>query len=196
MSLCLKKICFILVVLFAGIAALFDPFSGFADNKAAAFTLYSSDIIDGETLSEKHVYNGFGCTGQNISPALSWDKVPAGTKSFALTVHDPDAPTGSGWWHWITFNIPASITELPQGAGSHIHDIHPNIMQGVNDYGSNTFGGACPPKGDQPHRYIFTVHALSVPYLEIPENASAALIGYNINANTIAQSKIVPTYGR
>src|SRR5262249_36039899 len=124
----------------------------------ATFKLESPTIKPGATLSEQQVFNGMGCSGKNTSPALHWSGAPAGTKSFALTLYDPDAPTGSGWWHWVVFNLPPSITSLPEGAGSADGGkLPPGTVQGRTDFGTTGFGGACPPPGDKPHRYIFTV---------------------------------------
>src|SRR5690349_12437302 len=128
---------------------------------AAGFTLSSADIAPNATLTQNQVFNGFGCSGKNISPALSWSGAPAGTQSYALTVYDPDAPTGSGWWHWVVINIPPNVTELPANAGA---EGGANLPKGASnvriDYGVAAWGGVCPPEGDKPHRYIFTVHAL------------------------------------
>lgn len=160
------------------------------------FQLTSNDIKQGK-LSETQVFNGFGCTGQNISPALTWKNAPKNTKSFAVTVYDPDAPTGSGWWHWVVYNLPADSQELATGAGSENSSSLPTgAIQGRTDFGSHSFGGACPPKGHGLHRYIFTVHALKVDKLEIPNEASAAMIGYMINANQIAKTSFTAKYGR
>lgn len=164
---------------------------------AAGFTLGSPTIKPGAMLTDAQVFNGFGCEGKNISPALKWSGAPKGTKSFALTVYDPDAPTGSGWWHWVVINLPASITELPEGAGSADGKGLPaGAMQGRTDFGAPGFGGACPPKGDKPHRYIFTVHALKTEKIEVPSDATAALVGFMINANRIGSASFTARYGR
>lgn len=164
---------------------------------AKDFTLSSPQIKPGATLTDAQVFNGFGCSGGNVSPALAWRNAPEGTKSFALTVYDPDAPTGSGWWHWVVYNIPANVNSLPEGAGSGDFAALPaGASQGRTDFGSTGFGGACPPVGDKPHRYIFTVHALKAERLEIPEGATAALIGYMINANKLGSAGFTAYYGR
>src|SRR3954465_14424129 len=115
-----------------------------------------------------------GAGGQNVSPQLSWSGAPAGTKSFALTLYDPDAPTGSGWWHWVVYDIPATATELPQGAGSGKAPLPAGTVQGKTDFGAAGYGGAGPPPGDKPHRYVFTVYALKVDKLDLPADASPA----------------------
>ncbi|TDF39723.1 YbhB/YbcL family Raf kinase inhibitor-like protein [Alteromonadaceae bacterium M269] len=164
---------------------------------ADTFTVSSSDIAHGEFMSKTHEFNGFGCTGDDLSPQLSWSNAPEGTKSFAITAYDPDAPTGSGWWHWQVVNIPSSATTLKTGAGSAKKNAMPKgTVQVENDYGVAGFGGACPPEGHGAHRYFFTVHALSVEKLELPEGASGALAGYMINANTIESSTIQALYKR
>ena len=164
---------------------------------AAEFTLGSPSIKPESTLTLDQVFNGFGCTGKNISPALNWRGAPEGTKSFALTVYDPDAPTGSGWWHWVVYNLPANTQSLPAGAGTvEGKDLPAEAAQGRTDFGTTGFGGACPPEGDKPHRYIFTLHALKVEKLEIPEGATAALIGYMINANRIDKASFTAYYSR
>jgi Raf kinase inhibitor-like YbhB/YbcL family protein len=164
---------------------------------AASFKLVSPTIKPGAMLTDAQVFNGFGCEGKNISPALKWSGAPKGTKSFALTVYDPDAPTGSGWWHWVVINLPASTTELPEGAGSADGKGLPaGAMQGRTDFGAPGFGGACPPKGDKPHRYIFTVHALKTEKIEVPSDATAALVGFMINANRIGSASFTARYGR
>ncbi len=166
-------------------------------SQASEFTLSSNDISEGGMMSNQHEFNGFGCTGGDLSPHLKWAHAPKGTKSFAITVYDPDAPTGSGWWHWQAINLPASMTELATGAGSLDSAL---IAQGVrqiqNDYGVSAFGGACPPEGHGVHRYRFTVHALSVEKLELPENASGALTGYMINQHTLDSSSIESLFER
>ena len=164
---------------------------------AANFTLTSPTIKPGSTLSEAQVFNGFGCTGKNVSPALKWSGAPAGTKSYALTVYDPDAPTGSGWWHWVVYNIPANATELPEGAGTADGKGLPSgSAQGKTDFGAPGFGGACPPKGDKPHRYIFTVYALKTDKLDIPPDGTAALVGFMIHANQLGKATFTAKYGR
>ncbi len=164
---------------------------------AAGFSLASPTIKPGSTLTEAQVFNGFGCTGKNVSPALKWSGAPSGTKSFALTVYDPDAPTGSGWWHWVVYNIPASATELAEGAGTADGKGLPaGSQQGRTDFGAPGFGGACPPPGDKPHRYIFTVYALKTDKLDIPEGGTAALVGYMINANKLGSASFTAKYGR
>ncbi len=163
---------------------------------AGKLTLKSADVKPGGTLGEQQVFNGMGCTGGNVSPQLSWENAPPDTKSFAVTVYDPDAPTGSGWWHWLVYDIPAAAKELPQGAGSGKAALPEGARQGRTDFGTRGFGGACPPPGDKPHRYVFTVYALKVDKLDVPEDASAAMIGFNAKANALASATFTATYGR
>jgi hypothetical protein len=164
---------------------------------AADFKLASPTVKPGSMLSDAQVFNGFGCTGKNVSPALKWSGAPAGTKSYALTVYDPDAPTGSGWWHWVVYNIPASASELTEGAGTADGKGLPaGSAQGNTDFGAPGFGGACPPKGDKPHRYIFTVYALKTDKLDIPAGGTAALVGFMINANKLGSATFSAKYGR
>jgi len=162
---------------------------------AEGLELTSPDVKVNEPIAATFVYNGFGCTGQNLSPALSWKNAPAGTKSFAITAYDPDAPTGSGWWHWVAYDLPATLRNLPSGAGK-AGALPGGAKQGRNDYGGNEFGGACPPPGDKAHRYIFTVYALKVDKLEVPTDASTALIGYMLNANKLVTATTTALYGR
>ena len=164
---------------------------------ASEFKLSSPTIKPNSTLNDAQVFSGFGCTGQNISPALTWTPGPAGTKSYAVTVYDPDAPTGSGWWHWVVYNLPANTTSLAENAGTaNSTSLPAGTVQGRTDFGSAGFGGACPPVGDKPHRYIFTVHALKTEKIEVPADATAALIGYMINANRLAKASFTAKYGR
>jgi Raf kinase inhibitor-like YbhB/YbcL family protein len=164
---------------------------------AAGFHLMSPTIKPGSMLSDEQVFNGFGCTGKNVSPALKWSGAPKDTKSFALTVYDPDAPTGSGWWHWVVYNIPASASELAEGAGTADGKGLPaGSAQGNTDFGAPGFGGACPPKGDKPHRYIFTIYALKTDKLDIPAGGTAALVGFMINANKLGSATFMAKYGR
>ena len=164
---------------------------------AMAFELTSSDpdVKNGKPMTKAQEYKGFGCAGDNLSPALEWKDPPAGTRSFAVTVYDPNAPTGSGWWHWVVYNIPATATGLPAGIGA--QGVLPEgAKQGRNDYGEHAFGGACPPPGDRPHHYIFTVYALKVAKITVPEDASPALIGFNILGNRLGLAKMTTTYSR
>jgi Raf kinase inhibitor-like YbhB/YbcL family protein len=164
---------------------------------AATFKLESPTIKPGATLTEEQVYNGFGCDGKNLSPALRWSGAPEGTKSFAVTLYDPDAPTGSGWWHWVVFNIPASATSVVEGAGSPDGGkLPPGSVQGPTDFGAPGFGGACPPKGDKPHRYIFTVYALKTEKLEVPAEASGAVARAMIHGNALGSATLTAKYGR
>ena len=165
--------------------------------QAAAMSLSSPTIEPGSTLTDAQVFKGFGCEGRNMSPALKWSGAPKDAKSFAITVYDPDAPTGSGWWHWVVYNIPATVTELPEGAGAADGKGLPaGAVQGRTDFGAPGFGGACPPQGDKPHRYIFTVHALKVDKLDLPPDATAALVGFMINANRVGKASFEARYGR
>jgi hypothetical protein len=166
-----------------------------AAGSAAAFDLRSPDVSEGATLSKAQVYSGYGCTGDNLSPALAWTGAPAGTRSFAVTVYDPDAPTGSGWWHWLVYDLPAAINSLPRGIGRSA-ELPAGAQQARNDFGTRDFGGACPPPGNKPHRYIFTIHALKVDKLDVPPDASAARVGVAINVNQIDKTSITARYGR
>ena len=139
--------------------------------------LMSNDLRDGEKLPHRHVFNGMGYDGDNISPHLLWDDVPAGTKSFVVTCYDPDAPTGSGWWHWVVVNLPADTRVLTQGFGSGLVALPEGVIQTRTDFGKAGYGGAAPPKGET-HRYIFTVHALDVERLDVDEGASGAMVGF------------------
>ena len=142
--------------------------------QAAAFQVTSNEIKTGEQLTTSHVFSGFGCEGGNTSPSLTWSGAPEGTKSFAVTVYDPDAPTGSGWWHWVVFNIPASATMLPAAIDAHGQGLPAGAIQSLTDFGQPGFGGACPPVGDKPHRYQFTLHALKTDKLDLPASSTPA----------------------
>lgn len=157
---------------------------------AEGLTLTSKDLKG--QLSINEVFNGFGCTGKNISPELSWKNAPKETKSFALTVYDPDAPTGSGWWHWVVFNIPTSTHSFAKG----IDLSKSGAVESMTDFGGTGFGGACPPEGDKAHQYIFTIHALDVEKLDLKESTNPALAGYYINAHTISKASLISYYAR
>lgn len=137
------------------------------------------------------VYDGLGCTGDNVAPAVHWSDAPEGTRSYALTVFDPDAPTGTGWWHWIVVDIPASITSLPTGG-----ELPPGARAMRNDYGKVGWGGPCPPADDKPHHYEFTLFALDVPTLNLPAGATAAMARFMIHKHAIGKAQVTLTYGR
>jgi Raf kinase inhibitor-like YbhB/YbcL family protein len=160
-----------------------------------SFTLTSADVAHGEMMGDKQVYNSFGMSGENISPQLSWSGFPAQTKSFAVTCYDPDAPTGSGFWHWLVIDIPASVTSLEAGAGTGAGTLPEGAFHVRNDYGTKDFGGAAPPQGDEPHRYVFAVHALDVDKLGIDSDVSPAIAGFNLRYHTIARAVLIPVYG-
>lgn len=177
--------------LFIVVVCLFVVTAGFGQT----FTLKSSDV--GGQATEKQVYNSFGCSGQNISPELSWENPPAGTKSFAVTMYDPDAPTGSGWWHWLIFDIPATTRELLSNAGNLKVELAPKgSIQSVTDFGIQGYGGPCPPPGSPAHRYIITVFALKTDKLGLDDKATPAVVGFTINANTLEKASLIVYYGR
>jgi Raf kinase inhibitor-like YbhB/YbcL family protein len=161
------------------------------------FKLRSPDFAENATLPRAHVHHAMGAGGDNVSPALAWEGAPAGTKSFALTCYDPDAPTGSGWWHWVVYDIPASATGLPRGAGQAGGEQLPQgAKQGRTDFGSHEYGGAAPPPGHGPHRYIFTLYALNVDKLDVPADASAAYVGFMIHFAKLGEAKTTAVFGR
>jgi Raf kinase inhibitor-like YbhB/YbcL family protein len=158
-----------------------------------AFEVTSEDITNGETLDMTHVHGSAG--GQDQSPQLAWSGFPEQTRSFAVTCFDPDAPTHSGWWHWIAVNIPADVTSLPRGAGAADGSGMPKgVVQLRTDYGSYGYGGAAPPPGDHDHRYYFAVHALDVDTLDLTPDTPAAIAGFNLTAHTIARGVLVATF--
>jgi Raf kinase inhibitor-like YbhB/YbcL family protein len=182
----------------AGLAAAIFAFAVVAAAPAAPgkFTLVSPEIKAGGKIADAQVFNGFGCQGANVSPALSWSNAPKDTQSFALMVHDPDAPTGSGWWHWIIYNIPASASSLPADAGNTQNMLLPaGAIQGRTDFGSIGYGGPCPPPG-KPHHYYFRLYALKVPKLDLPKDATAAFIGFNVRAQSLGSAELLGLYGR
>ena len=162
---------------------------------AEGFTL-KSDAINGQ-LASAQVLNGFGCRGSNVSPHLSWKNAPKGTKSFAVTMYDPDAPTGSGWWHWVVFDIASDVTFLAENSGDvNLNKMPKNTLQSRNDFGQMGYGGACPPVGHGVHKYIFTVYALDTPTLSLDVNASPALVGFMLHSHTLAKASLIAYYGR
>lgn len=167
--------------------------SGAAPVAVPPFVLSSPDLREGETIAHAQLDDG---KGQSVSPALEWSNAPAGTRSLAVTLYDPDAPTGSGWWHWVMYNIPPNVTRLPTGAGDPAQEFMPAVTHGKTDFGKPGYGGPCPPEGDPPHRYIFSVHALDVDKIEVPDDASAAFISANIRAHWLASATLTCKYVR
>ena len=167
-----------------------------AFSSAHALELKSDDIKKGAKIADEQVFNSFGCTGGNVSPQLSWSGAPKGTKSFALSVYDPDAPTGSGFWHWVIFNIPPDATSLVKGAGDPASGKAPaGAVQSRTDFGVPGYGGPCPPKGDKPHHYHFTIFAVDTDKLDADANASAAFVGFNLHFHTLAKAELVGLWG-
>ena len=166
---------------------------------AQSMSVKSAEVSDGGAMKEEQVLNAFGCKGGNISPSLSWSGAPSGTKSLAITNYDPDAPTGSGWWHWVVFNIPAATSSIPKNAGDVKAKLMPaGAIQSRTDFGTSGYGGPCPPPDGTSHRYIFTVFAVDVDKLPDAkdENASAALVGYDLHFHTLAKAILTATYSR
>ena len=149
-----------------------------------AFTLTSKDFKDGDVLPDVQVQ-----AKGNTSPHLAWSGAPEGTKSFAITVYDPDAPTGSGFWHWTVANIPASVSEIMTGG-----PLPSGAVEGRTDFGAAGFGGAAPPPGHGPHRYIFSVFAVDTERLEVTPDNSGAVFGFNLHFHTLARATITATY--
>ena len=171
---------------------LFAASTVFAQN---TFTLSSKDLGGQATKTEE--FNGFGCTGNNQSPQLSWANAPEGTKSFAVTMYDPDAPTGSGWWHWVVFDIPGNSNGLVANAGNLTVSLAPKgAIQSVTNYGVAGYGGPCPPENHGLHQYILTVYALKTDKLGLYPNTNPAVVGYYLWMNTIAKASIVTYYQR
>jgi Raf kinase inhibitor-like YbhB/YbcL family protein len=181
-------------ITFAVVAALGLLGAGVANAK---MTLSSPDVKNGGSIAMEQVANIFGCKGGNLSPALTWKGAPKDTKSFALTVYDPDAPTGSGFWHWVVFNIPVGTTSLPKNAGDPKANLMPaGAVQSRTDYGIQGYGGPCPPPG-APHRYKFTIFAVDVDkFDDMDANVSAAVVGFHLNFHTKAKAQLIATYGQ
>jgi Raf kinase inhibitor-like YbhB/YbcL family protein len=164
----------------------------------AHFVLSSPDARLAARVPEEYTANVFGCTGANMSPPLQWSGTPAGTKSFVLTVFDPDVPeTGSGWWHWVVYDLPADVKGLPKGAGAeHSSALPGGTQQGRTDLGKDAYHGPCPDKGQPPHHYTFTIYALSVEKLDVPPEASGAMVTSTAKENVLGKAVFVARYGR
>lgn len=164
------------------------------------FTVRSDSFKDGDYLADRHILSsdyGFGCAGGNQSPHLAWSGAPEGTKSFAVTCFDPDAPTGSGFWHWLVVNIPPNVSELAFDAGNaKAPKLPAGALQTRTDFSVPGYGGPCPPPGDHPHRYLFTVFAVGADALQATADTSAAVIGFQLNFNTLAKAAIMGLYKR
>lgn len=166
-------------------------------SSAPNFSVSSPQLSENGKIAVAQAFNSFGCTGSNVSPALAWRDAPAGTKSFAVTVYDLDAPTGSGWWHWVVFNLPASVTGVTLNAGNAEANLLPaGSIQSRTDFGKPGYGGPCPAAGDKPHRYQFTVYALKVDKLPLDENAPAAMVGYYLHQNLLGKAVLNARYSR
>jgi Raf kinase inhibitor-like YbhB/YbcL family protein len=156
-----------------------------------SFILESNDVKDGEPLDFMFARSSLG--RQDISPELHWESFPLETKGFAVTCFDPDAPTGCGFWHWVLVGLPPNVTKLPRGAG-----IGSSLPTGAfhvrNDFGERNYGGGSPPKGDRPHRYVFAVHALDAHRLDVTEDTTPAVVGFNLTLHTLARAAIRPTF--
>jgi len=164
-----------------------------------AFTVTSNSFKDGDYLGKDHILSanfGFGCAGGNISPHLKWSGAPAGTKSFALTCFDPDAPTGSGFWHWVVVNIPADVSELAAGAGNPGGKLPAGALQTRTELGATGYLGPCPPEGDHPHRYLFTVFAVGKDKLDVAADTSPAVVGFNLHFATLGKAEIMGLFKR
>jgi Raf kinase inhibitor-like YbhB/YbcL family protein len=173
-------------------------YASLAAASAAGMTVSAPNFANGRAIPMENVLNQFGCTGGNRSPAISWSGEPKGTQSFAVTIFDPDAPTGSGWWHWTVFDIPASVHSLPAGAGGlNSTGLPAGAIEGRTDFGFSNYGGPCPPVGDKPHRYILTVYAEKTAKLpDLNADSSGALVGYVLHFNTLAEARTMGRYGR
>lgn len=163
---------------------------------SACFALQSPALTDGTPLPQRFAYNGWGCTGQNVSPPLAWHNAPAGTKSFAVTLHDPDAPTGGGWWHWLAYDIPASAKGLAEGAGSDPARLPKGAKMAYNDFGTDRYGGPCPPQADGMHRYEYKVWALKVDKLPIEGKVTPNMVGFLLHANALGSALMTIPYTR
>lgn len=179
-----------------GVAIVYIAFHVMAATPYKEFRVISPDFAEGVALDDRLTHAEFGCWGANRSPLLSWSGAPLGTKSYAVTLFDPDAPTGSGWWHWQVIDIPADAKGLPATSPGVKPALWPaGAREMRNDFGAAAYGGPCPPPGPA-HRYVLTVFALGVAKLDLPDDASAAMVGYMLNAHTLARARITAPYGR
>lgn len=169
-----------------------DPYSLLP--KVPSFNVTSNDVRDGGDLPHAQVANVLGATGDNLSPHLSWDGAPEGTKSYVVTCFDPDAPVPSGFWHWGVVNIPASVTELAAGAGSDDSKLPNGAFHVPNDLGQRAYLGAAPPEGDPPHRYYFVVHAVDIEALEVDKNTTLTVVSFNLAFHTLGRALITPVH--
>jgi Raf kinase inhibitor-like YbhB/YbcL family protein len=166
-----------------------------ANLSAQTFTLQSKDLSGQGTKALE--FDGFGCDGKNVSPELHWSYVPARTKSYAITMYDPDAPTGSGWWHWLVFDLPSSVKEIASNAGKSSLNLMPKeAIQSITDFKAYGFGGPCPPKGHGIHQYIITIYALDVDKLGLDKDANPATVGFYLHSHTIEKASLVVYYKR
>jgi hypothetical protein len=164
---------------------------------AQTMTVTSPDLKEGGNITNEQVFKGFGCNGGNVSPELNWSGAPAGTKSFAVSMFDPDAPTGSGWWHWLVFDIPSETTSLPKHAGNVKKNLMPkSAIQARTDFGTAGYGGPCPPAGDKPHHYQITVFAVDVAKLPATKNQTASAASVGLRSHTLAKATLTGLYGR
>ena len=164
---------------------------------AGQFTLSSKEVAPGKQIPLAQVFGGMGCTGKNVSPSLNWHGAPEATRSFAVTMYDPDAPTGSGWWHWVVYNIPGNVSALVAGAGDAAKKLlPPGSAQGNTDFGAPGYGGPCPPAGDKPHHYVFTVYALKPTRSTYPRAPRRHTSGSTSTRTSVAKATFTALYGR
>jgi Raf kinase inhibitor-like YbhB/YbcL family protein len=171
-----------------------DPYAKLP--QVGSFTVTSSDITDGQPQDAKHAYDGAADKAENVSPQLSWTGFPDGSRSFVVTCYDPDAPTPSGFWHWVLVDVPAGTTSLDTDAGAAGAALPGHAFHVRNDWGSKDYGGAYPPDGDRPHRYYYVVHAVDVESLGVDDEASAAAVSFNLAFHTLARAQLVATFQR
>jgi hypothetical protein len=164
--------------------------------KVGTFSVESDDVRDGEQMSDEHAFDDWGVPGGNVSPQLRWSGAPEGTASYVVSCFDPDAPTPSGFWHWSAVDLPATTTELARGAGVADSSLPDGAFSVRNDFGLTGYGGPAPPEGDVPHRYYFVVHAVDVPTLGVPREATPAVVAFNLAFHTLARAILIPTWRR